>query len=214
MDSKRCTRCKLVLPLNQFSKHAGHKDGYATRCKTCRSAIRRKPRSIKQIEQEKLLSDGLQRCTQCDKIKSLGDFYTRSRNIYRAAERCKVCTGANKRIYRAKNRELVNKRSRNWCKRNPEKRRATIERRRARKQQAQGSFSGDDIIALQIAQEGLCIYCKTSIKEGYHADHIMPLSRGGSNYPSNIQLLCSHCNISKQNKTHEEFLIYRKAINA
>lgn len=36
-------------------------------------------------------------------------------------------------------------------------------------------------------------------------DHIVPLSRGGSNWPDNIQLLCQSCNDSKGPKTMEEW---------
>jgi 5-methylcytosine-specific restriction endonuclease McrA len=37
-----------------------------------------------------------------------------------------------------------------------------------------------------------------------------PLSRGGSNWPSNLQLLCKTCNSSKNNRTMEEWLAYKE----
>lgn len=40
-----------------------------------------------------------------------------------------------------------------------------------------------------------CADCGTT--ERLTIDHILPLSRGGSNSPSNLQVLCSDCNASK-----------------
>lgn len=35
---------------------------------------------------------------------------------------------------------------------------------------------------------------------GLHIDHIVPISKGGKSVPSNLQVLCSKCNMSKSNK--------------
>jgi 5-methylcytosine-specific restriction endonuclease McrA len=42
-------------------------------------------------------------------------------------------------------------------------------------------------------------------EQSYHIDHMIPLSRGGSNWPSNLQLLCPRCNLSKHAMTDEEW---------
>ena len=36
-------------------------------------------------------------------------------------------------------------------------------------------------------------------------DHVLPQSRGGTDHSDNLQLLCSHCNRSKGNKTMSEW---------
>lgn len=38
---KRCTKCGLTKPLNQFVKHKNRPDGFDYNCKTCHNAARR-----------------------------------------------------------------------------------------------------------------------------------------------------------------------------
>jgi hypothetical protein len=42
---------------------------------------------------------------------------------------------------------------------------------------------------------GACVYCDCT--EKLHIDHLIPVSKGGSNHASNLQLLCAECNLSK-----------------
>jgi 5-methylcytosine-specific restriction endonuclease McrA len=84
-----------------------------------------------------------------------------------------------------------------WSEANPEHVLANIRRRQARKKDAEGHHTGTEIKALFRRQGGKCVYCRTPLKKGYHADHIIPISKGGSNWISNIQLTCSDCNHRK-----------------
>jgi 5-methylcytosine-specific restriction endonuclease McrA len=45
-----------------------------------------------------------------------------------------------------------------------------------------------------------CAYCRINISNRYHLDHIVPVIRGGTGWPRNIQALCGFCNISKHGK--------------
>ena len=59
-------------------------------------------------------------------------------------------------------------------------------------------------------QEGVCAGCKTHFPfRVMDVDHIVPRSRGGSDHPDNLQLLCSGCNRSKGAKTMAEWLATR-----
>lgn len=84
---------------------------------------------------------------------------------------------------------------------------ANIERK-ARKLGAQGKFLCSDIETLLIGQGYLCAnpFCATNVADSYTIDHKTPLIRGGSNWPRNLQLLCSPCNSSKWTKTQSEWL--------
>lgn len=51
-----------------------------------------------------------------------------------------------------------------------------------------------------------CVYCGCDLLEtGKHLDHILPLSRGGLHTITNIQYTCPTCNMSKGDKTEEEW---------
>lgn len=83
-----------------------------------------------------------------------------------------------------------------------------IRNRRAAKQQAQGSYTDADLCEI-MEQQGLSCYCGVSfLTVEPTVDHVIPLSRGGSNWPDNLQLLCSPCNTSKGVKTHEEWVAW------
>ena len=91
-----------------------------------------------------------------------------------------------------------------WRARNPERTRLNIaaagQTRRARKRGAEGHHTRLDLSELFVLQKGRCADCQRSIKKGYHIDHIQPLSKGGTNNRSNIQLLCQSCNCRKSAK--------------
>ena len=55
-------------------------------------------------------------------------------------------------------------------------------------------------------QEGICVGCDTHFPfRVMKVDHILPKSRGGTDHPDNLQLLCSGCNRSKGGKTMAEW---------
>lgn len=45
---------------------------------------------------------------------------------------------------------------------------------------------------------GACIRCGS--KESLHFDHVIPVSKGGSNEAVNVQILCQTCNLKKSDK--------------
>src|SRR5690606_31343562 len=50
-----------------------------------------------------------------------------------------------------------------------------------------------------------CRYCG-STDGPFHIDHLVPVSRGGSDEPSNLTVSCRSCNLSKCSLTASEFM--------
>ncbi len=109
-------------------------------------------------------------------------------------------------------REIILARHKKWIKNNVAKSKIRIHRYRVNLLKAKGSFTATDIQRLFFRQKGKCSSCGCSIIKGYDVDHKKPLSRGGSNYPRNLQLLCDHCNSSKGQSTMAEWNKRRAAL--
>lgn len=79
--------------------------------------------------------------------------------------------------------------------------------RRAKIKGAEGNFAWADYRQILIDQSYHCYWCHADISDGNdHADHMVPLARGGSNWPSNIVASCATCNQEKSTKLPEEFV--------
>lgn len=136
---------------------------------------------------------------------------------YRARQRKHYLDNREQRLEYSKSRIAEKRKDPEWVekerlrkridkKKNWESVRANSQVRRARKRGAEGRYSAEDIKAILKEQNGGCTYCKIDIAGRYDVDHKTPLSRGGSNWPSNLQCLCPECNGKKWARTHEEYL--------
>lgn len=78
-------------------------------------------------------------------------------------------------------------------------------RRRALLFSAPGSHTAEDILILWEKSKHRCYWCGKRIKDGkYHVDHVMPLSKGGSDGIENLVIACPTCNMSKGTKLPQE----------
>lgn len=77
--------------------------------------------------------------------------------------------------------------------------------RRSLLKAAEGWHTPQEIEGVMVYQEYQCNNCFVDITNDYHADHIMPLVLGGSNWITNIQLLCPTCNLRKGDLHPDEF---------
>jgi 5-methylcytosine-specific restriction endonuclease McrA len=179
--TKVCTKCRVEYPLTTeyWQKCFTRKGRLKSRCKTCCNA------STRQWKME-----------NPEKVK-----VNRKRH-YQVNQEKAIETS---RRWRENNHDRYIEANRRWRQENPEKARAKYKRHNARRKGADGSHTAKQTRTLYEQQQGRCFHCGTDISTGYHEDHWIPLSKGGSNYIENIRLLCPFCNLSKWNKLPHEW---------
>lgn len=112
---------------------------------------------------------------------------------------------ANDNDFYEKVRSVSNESNKKWKKANPDAVLSSQRTRRARLRGAEGTHTAEEVEAIHKKQKYKCAECGVSTKKKKHVDHIMPLALGGSNWASNLQILCPFCNDSKGAKHPIEF---------
>ena len=135
-----------------------------------------------------------------DKLKEYGKVHNkqwREENKERKAEYDKQYRGDNKELRKQWNSE--------WSKANPENRRANTRNYQAKKHNNGGTHTEEDIKLLLNLSGHQCQRPECSATEDLEIDHVIPLSRGGRNDITNLQVLCKSCNCSKGNRHSTDY---------
>jgi 5-methylcytosine-specific restriction endonuclease McrA len=180
---KRCPRCQKVLPLAAFYRNRSRPDGLENICKICSHAV---------YEEQYLAGN-----RKCDPIKEKLYYYQNRERIlaYQKAKRTPTRaprqTAAERLAYK-----------RRWARQdrkdNPEKNRAKVAARRARRRMVGGGgWTATDVHEIYRLQRGRCALCPKKLGKTFHQDHIVPLARGGKHERRNLQLTCPTCNLQK-----------------
>lgn len=173
--TKCCSRCGNEYPATKefFGVHTNGKYGLRGICKLCKRASD-KQYDIAHKEERKV--------------------YAHQYNVeHHEQNRRRVAR------WRNDNRQYVNRRDRARRRANPETARARGVNYRAKRLGATGKINGEQLKWLLETQSGLCFYCGDTLNAGYHVDHYVPLSKGGTNEIENIRLACYRCSQRKHN---------------
>ncbi len=188
-DVRRCWKCGEWKPITEYHKSSGRSDGLDPRCKACKREYRRANK-----ERFNALARNYPRKPEQARAK---------KRRYEAAHPDRVRQQQRRTWLRRYNAPGVKKqiqaRQKQWRDANPHIVKEMVHRRRARKQNAGGSYTAQQWLDLCAYYDQRCLCC--GLQEVLTVDHIVPLSRGGSNDISNIQPLCRACNSAKYDRT-------------
>lgn len=147
-------------------------------------------------------------CSTCGELKELQEFYKSKTNKDGLSGYCIACDKIKKANHYQRTREVTLARHKRWAEANPEKvkqykrkwkninrERVLQYKRNRRKLEIIDHFTIEEWQRLLDRYDHRCLCCGS--EDLITADHIIPLSKGGSNHISNIQPLCVTCNSKK-----------------
>lgn len=230
---KTCTKCGKTKPATTeyYSIRRRSHDGFQSLCKLCEKSYREANREqsaqwrdanaerlavqklayrIANREKENARALAHYIANRESKLKYQRDYYLSNRESARAFQRVYRLLNREKFLdyyhaYYVNNRARMNAQARRWRRSHPETEKAYSHAKRARKKSARGTHTASDIRRQYAAQKGMCYYCQEKTDGKYHVEHVIPLSRGGSNGPENIVISCPKCNLEKGTKMPHEW---------
>lgn len=193
---KRCSCCKQVKCHGSFNRDKSRKDGMQVYCLTCKSAKNAKsrqnnPEHHRAYEQARGKTEDRREYQRA---------WHQNRPEYNKTYHKMYANKNHDRLeaYKEANRHRFRDWFRNYVRTHREQRAINEANRRTRKELMGGSFTAQQWRELKARYNYTCLCCGRQEPEiRLTADHVIPLSRGGSNDISNIQPLCLSCNSSK-----------------
>jgi len=218
MTSKLCWKCSQEKSISEFGVDRSRADGLNPRCKSCMriataASAKRHPETVKKKwdkryarDRQKIIRqrrkhqiartiDGNyiikseKKCSKCDVVKPINNFRKHCNSADGHYSTCQQCSAEYRKTLDYQAQSKVDR-----------------QRRRSRERNAEGSHTSQDIKQIYARQNGKCAHCEKELNFVFHVDHIIPLSKGGSNYPSNLQILCATCNLRKAAKLPSDLI--------
>lgn len=203
---KKCSKCGSIKPIDAFYKDGA---GHRADCKDCNKASRQQYYHEHCDERRQY---DRERAALPKRVMGRKHSYCKHRNKrleamrhYRHTNRVALNTRA-RQLYKNNNKRKTNMA---WRKAHKDKMtlyyKQSANLRRARKHHAGGVHNATDIRRQGEVQKWRCWWCGEDCKDKYHTDHLVPLSRGGHNGPTNLVISCPHCNLSKHDQLPSEW---------
>jgi len=120
--------------------------------------------------------------------------------VYQEGHREEIATY--KKIYQEEHQEKIATYQKMYREGHLEQFRTYSMQRRARKAGASGHATIEQIQARWDYYGNKCYICG---KDAEAIDHVVPLAKGGSNWPANLRPICSKCNLKKSSKWPYDF---------
>lgn len=200
--TKICTGCTKEFPatLDYFYKDKKNSSGLKSKCKECtlemnnewkrnnpdKVAAQTKAWAENHPERRKEIVKRFRANNPTKNTEYMRNWRESHREQYRTLDR----------TYRTKMREATRQKGKQAYENNIERYRAYSRNRYALKWSL-GTHTADDVIRQYEKQQGHCFWCSEPVNQLYHVDHVIPVSRGGSNSPDNIVIACPSCNHRK-----------------
>ena len=211
---KRCTGCGEVKRLTEYHRDARRKDGRKSSCRACEATYQH---AYSRSHREEIAAKN-RAYAPVYREAHKEEIVVRER-AYRETHKAEIA--AKNRSYREANREELDAYNRAYHEAHREeivaRKRAYLQTRRGRAGSLADSSrrrarpGGQELTAgvmqeVQSAAGGICCYCGEPFDDG-HIDHIIPVSKGGTNDRENLVYCCAFCNMSKGAKLLEDWLV-------
>ena len=191
---KQCSKCNKNVNTKNYYKHKEMADGLFGKCKDCCKKYRMDNASNERRRAKQWQKKNKDRYKEYQKKwqKDNRNYMTKKCNEYVKKRMSYDDEFKTRMNMRGKNRENLKRATRYYL----EGRTNKIPEKSPSKQ----------LMKLFLIQEDKCIYCEKCIKEDRHIEHIIPLSKNGSNHIHNLALSCPECNNKKSTKPIKEWL--------